>query len=224
MDLIIIRFHLVYFFLFFCCPIEIQAVFLCQLAHTHTLKTIVQLLSRGTTSEVIWQFHPNGITLTSSDSGVHINCNLESGMFKEFRCNQTITTTIDTAELLLATKNLKRTVPVVLFVEGTGMQLGILVSMNSLHLRKSLIQTFSVPEAPTAVPSGYTVYEPGEDHIRELQGIPIETPCFIQLIKEYSQVSRSIIIRGNDSYLEWSIDDSRSLHMTDKRHLRVGVG
>jgi putative AlgH/UPF0301 family transcriptional regulator len=165
---------------------------------------------------VLWEFAADGIHISSDDEVIKLAIHLGCDLFSEYTIQESLQMTIDTAELLLCTKNLRRNVPVCLFIPQNGNSLGLLITQNQQHIRTSIIYTYKTEKKSDRVPmAGYVVYNGGT--VEHTEGVPIDPMALVQMLKEYASVSKHVVLCGNHTYLEWSTDETKSLNKTDNR-------
>ena len=115
-------------------------------------------------------------------------------------CEQAMTRTLDTGELVIVTKSLRKKDKV--FVYFTSSNIMGVVTETSNHVKNSLLNTCVSPVVKT-------------HPLIDLQGVEIPSPPFQRMLGDFRDTTKKLKISGNETYSMFEIEQSNSLHRTD---------
>jgi hypothetical protein len=184
------------------------------------------LLSKITT-RARWTFSTSGVTITSicddTASNVSACVCLPKGMFHYVQCNSNTILDVESSELLLACKHLRRRDMVTLYV-SSNMSFGI-ITETKFHTKNSIVAS-TEPAVTKAAEGGVEDFQPSGTRPSELhtagkdwdasKGIRVAGSTFQRMIRDYRTSGKKINVTGNNSYVLFELDQSDALHRTDK--------
>jgi hypothetical protein len=188
---------------------ESQLVFHAVVPHGSILKCISELLMRCA-PHVPVTVDEGGLSFVACDpaSGRLIHIVLEAADLLEFRFLRAhpLRCTLDSSSLHAVFHQLKRKDVVVLYATSTG-QFGSLVDYSGRqhHTKHSTICVHHPAQAiEYVIPSGYRT-----------EGVPVPSNILQRILREYKNLSKRIILTGNQSYIHIATDARVSLHRSD---------
>ena len=202
-------------------------VFVCELRATQTLKNLTQLLNKTsvTSDTVLWRFCESKITIhntsTVTDNPIQVQCDMGmslcSATFAFYQPDKAVA--LHTPELLLVTKNLRRNIPVFLVLTRDLSKFGIVV-VTPGHFRTTMLETIThTPPLDVNIDhcNAYMIFDPNTQNITDVGGVVINSADLVQLVKEYATCCKEVTVEGDTTFVQFSADNNRSLHRTDKR-------
>ena len=189
-----------------CIPtvLETETLVFCSQIPPSFLKHSAEVLLRIAPRCVI-TVDGHNLSLTAADitSPVHISVQISTHLLQcAVPCQTTTTKSIDSSELLMVTKSLRKKDNVFLYCTDTN-TIGI-VTENANHIKNSLLNACISPKITivTAPKLPHTVH--------------IKSAVFQRMLRDYRSTTKKIKISGNDTYVMFEIEQSDSLHRTDK--------
>ena len=181
------------------------------------------LLSKITT-RARWTFSTSGVTITSicddTASNVSACVCLPKGMFHYVQCNSNTILDVESSELLLACKHLRRRDVVTLYV-NSNMSFGV-ITETTYHTKNSIAASTDATATEITEktvedfqPSRLGGLHTGKDWDAS-RGIRIAGGTFQRMIRDYRTSGKRINVTGNNSFVLFELDQSDALHRTDK--------
>lgn len=177
------------------------------------------------TSQARWTFDGTGVKIVSScDDDASCNVSaciyLPKGSFTYMQCNTNTILDVESSELLLACKHLRRRDVVTLYV-NSNMSFGV-ITETTYHTKNSIAASTDATATEITEktvedfqPSRLGGLHTGKDWDAS-RGIRIAGGTFQRMIRDYRTSGKRINVTGNNSFVLFELDQSDALHRTDK--------
>ena len=169
-----------------------------------------------------WVFSDMGIQIVSQsddpDTNVSASLHLGKNVFQHLQCQTPVTLNIESPELSLSCKHLRRRDTVTLYVNSSAC-FGV-ITESPYHTKNSVVASTECGAAESSAEN----FTPSSVHTTSCKdwdpnrGIRIAGGTFQRMIRDYRSTGKKINVSGNNSYVLFELDLLESLHRTDKTH------